>query len=93
MIDLAGTEPASKERLTRIIRTLAAKGTVQDVLDLYFTADMMAVSVPEYVKEYLNGEIDDRSVYEVLTRVNENLAPEENLWGKLSAFMSDAKSE
>jgi DNA-binding Xre family transcriptional regulator len=93
MIDLAGTEPASKERLTRIIRTLAAKGTVQDVLDLYFTADMMAVSVPEYVKEYLNGEIDDRSVYEVLTRVNENLAPEENLWGKLSAFMSDAKLE
>lgn len=93
MIDLTGTEPASKERLTRIIQTLAAKGTAQEVLDLYFTADMMTISVPEYVKEYLNGEIDDRSVYELLTRVNENLAPEENLWGKLPAFIAAAKNE
>ena len=91
MIELAGTEPASKERLTRIIQTLAAKGTAQEVLDLYFTADMMAISTPEYVKEYLNGEVDDRSVYELLTRVNENLGPTENLWGKLSAIMAESK--
>lgn len=93
MVDLAGTEPSSKERLTRIIQTLAAKGTSPEVLDLYFTADMMALSVPDYVKEYLNGDLDDRSVYETLTRVNENLGPEENLWGKLAALMAKPKSE
>jgi DNA-binding Xre family transcriptional regulator len=93
MIDLTGTEPASKERLTRIIQTLAAKGTSPEVLDLYFTADMMTISVPEYVKEYLNGDVDDRSVYETLTRVNENLGPEENLWGKLAKLMAKPKSE
>lgn len=87
MIDLAGTEPHSKERLTRIVQTLAAKGTSKEVLDLYFTAEMLQISVPKYAADYYAGAISDREVYDLLTRVNAALGPQENLWGKLSAFM------
>ena len=91
MIDLAGTEPHSKERLTRLVRTLAAKGTSKEVLDLYFTAEMMQISVPKYAADYYAGAVSDREVYNLLTRVNNALGPQENLWGKLSAFMVESE--
>lgn len=91
MIDLAGTEPHSKERLTRLVRTLAAKGTSKEVLDLYFTAEMMQISVPKYAADYYAGVVGDREVYNLLTRVNSALGPQENLWGKLSAFMVESE--
>ena len=89
MIDLAGTEPHSKERLTKIVQAVAAKGTSKETLDLYFTAEMLQISVPKYAADYYAGAISDREVYDLLTRVNEALAPQENLWGKLSAFMAE----
>ena len=93
MIDLAGTEPCSKERLTRIVQSLATKGTSKDVLDLYFTAAMLEISVPKLATDYYAGAVDDREVYNLLTRVNDSLGPEENLWGKLSAFMAEPKAD
>ena len=92
-LDLAGTEPHSKERLTRIVQSLATKGTSKDVLDLYFTAAMLEISVPKLAADYYAGVADDREVYNLLTRVNDSLGPEENLWGKLSAFMAEPKTD
>ena len=92
MIDLAGTEPHSKERLTRIIQTIAAKGVSKEVLDLYFTADMLQISAPKYVEEYYEGAVSDREVYDLLVRVNAALSPEENLWVKLAAALTEKKA-
>jgi transcriptional regulator with XRE-family HTH domain len=89
MVDLAGTEPHSKERLTRIVQTLAAKGTPREVLDLYFTAEMLQISVPQYAADYYAGRVSDREVYDMLTEFNAELEPQENLWGKLSAVMTE----
>ena len=91
MIDLTGTEPHSAERLTKIIQTLAAKGTSKDVLSLYFTAEMLQISVPKFAADYYAGTVRDREVYDILARANDALGPQENLWVKLSAFMVEQK--
>ena len=80
---LEGTEPYSRERLQRVIRSVVSPRTSPEVLDLYFTVEMLEMSVPALAEKYKSGEISDGEMFSFLQRVYDNLDEGENFWVKV----------
>ena len=78
------TEPQTRERLTAIVRQVAPPDTSREVLELYFTAEIMEMSVPSLASDYLEGRVTDGEIFRKLRDVYDNLEEGENFWVKVS---------
>ena len=90
IVAIAGTQPQTKERLTRLIQCVAPTGTTQEVLDLFYTADMMQAVAGRYVEEYLIGKYSDHETFNTLSEVVSSLEPGENMWAKFAALLAES---
>ena len=91
LLAVAGTDPATKERLTKLIQCVAPAGTAQEVLDLFYTSAMMEAVASRYVEGYLVGRISDHEVFNTLSEVQSSLESGENLWGKFAAVLAESE--
>lgn len=89
VLHVADTEPRSRERLNKLIRTIAPAETPTELLELFYTAGMFELAAPSYVEEYLSGARTDRDVYELLSEVQASLEPGENLWAKTVSILNE----
>ena len=87
LIAIAGTEPQSEERLTKIIQCAAPSGTSAELLTALYTSDMMRAVSPEYVEGYIAGQIGDQKVHELLSDVASSMEEGENFWAKFASHL------
>ena len=88
LLAVAGTEPQTKERLTLLIQSIAPAGTSDEMLNAFYSADMMGAVANSCVQRYLSGSLSDREMYTFLTEVSSSLEEGDNFWTKFSEVHS-----
>lgn len=86
---VAGTEPRSAKRLTKIIHCAAPAGTSAEMLASFYTSDMLAAVAPGYAERYFAGQIGDQKVHELLSDVASSLDEGENFWTRFVKTLAE----
>ena len=89
LVAIAGTEPRSRDRLTKIVHCVAPNGTSAEMLASFYTAAMAEAVAPAYVAGYLAGQIGDLQAYELLSDVASSLDEGENFWGRFANTLAE----
>ena len=90
-LHLAKTPPASMDRLDLIVKTLAPEKTEEALLSMFYTAQMLDLSAPDYVNEYVDGKHSDEEVYQTLQQIDEKRMESEPpvpLWAAVKNALS-----
>lgn len=78
---LSSLPERSRERLQAIVQTAAPGDVSEEMKTMFYSLNMLEAVVPEYVKAYLKGAIEDKQVYEDLLDCQERANG--NFWGKV----------
>ena len=88
-LHLASKDPCSLERLDAIIKAIAPGDASEELRNMFYNVHMLEIAAPDYVKQYLNGEISDSKVYEDLDEIIENA--DANFWACVKSQLSDTE--